>query len=142
MSEDKKIDVVVYDNEFEGVTRDAEVYMTPGARRYFKRVVVGYVVLAVATVLGIWGVTQKVDSDLREQINLFLVQTCKKNIPALEKFNEAVKLDIAIQQDAKLLNIEQGYTKRAALNDNAIAAKRASLLHIPSEKECEDRKAF
>ena len=132
-----------YSNELEKLQADPEHYMTPGARRYFTRVWLGYAVLACAMIAGVWGVTNKVDKTLRKNINTFIVISCKQSIPTLKKFNAAVDADIALQQDAKKLNLARGDTQRAALNDRTIKLKKNSKLHVPTIEECNSRgKAF
>ena len=121
----------------------AEAIMTPGARRYFTRVWFGYLILSCAMSAGIWGVTQKVDSVLRNNLNTYIVASCKQSIPTLKRFNASLQADIELQQDAKKINLSQGETQRAALNDRAIKFKRQSMLPVPTKEECEARgKAF
>lgn len=142
MSEHKQNLDVIYEQELERINRDPALYMTPGARHYFKRVALGYAVLAIACAFGIWGVTQRIDNQLREQLNIFLVQNCEASIPTLKKFNQGVQSDIEQLEDALFINQQRGDSQRVAANKRAIAAKKNQKLHVPTVEECKDRKTF
>lgn len=135
-------DQELYEEELRKLNTDPARYMTPGARKYFKRVWMGYLVLAIAMIVGIWGVSHQTDKILRSNINTFLIANCKSRIPTIKKFNAALQADIDAQKDAKELNMLRGDTQRAALNDRIIKYKKGSMLHVPTIKECENRKAF
>jgi hypothetical protein len=142
MSNRNLTDQELYEKELMKLNTDPAHYMTPGARKYFKRVWMGYLVLAIAMIVGIWGVSHQTDKVLRSNINTFLIANCKSGIPTIKKFNAALQADIDAQKDAKELNMLRGDTQRAALNDRIIKYKKGSMLHVPTIKECENRKAF
>lgn len=144
MSEEKNTKElsVLYEQELERINKDPEAYMTPGARRYFKRVALGYVILAIAFSAGVWGITQRVDNQLRNQINDFLVVSCLNSITTIKKFNQGIEADIELQRDAMKINLSRGDRERVLLNQKTINAKLASKLHVPTKQECKDRKAF
>jgi hypothetical protein len=127
-----------YQKEVEKFLSDPENYVTPGARRYYHRVVAGFVVLAVAFTAGVWAITNL----LRQDLNDFLILSCKASIPTLTKFNQSLQADIDIQRDAQLINLAQKEYERAKLNQRAIEFKTNAMLDVPTEKECEARKAF
>lgn len=131
-----------YSDELAKLQSDPEHYMTPGARRYFRRVTFGYLILAVATCIGIWGVGNRFDNQLRNQINTFIVANCKSSIPTLTNFNAGLDADIEIQKDALALNLSRGDIQRAMINRKAIQAKKNSKLHVPTLEECNNKKAF
>ncbi len=142
MSEEKKQLDVLYEEELERIKSDPALYMTPGARHYFRRVAIGYVILALSGVIGTWAITNKVNHDLRAQLNTFIVQSCKQSIPTLTKFNQGIQADIDQIQDNLFINIQRGDAQRVAANRAALAAKQGSKLHVPTLEECEDRRAF
>lgn len=142
MSEHKQNLDVIYEQELERINKDPSLYMTPGARRYFKRVAFGYAILAIACAFGIWGVTQRIDSQLRKQLNILLVQNCEASIPTLKKFNQGVRSDIEQIKDNLFINTKRGDYQRIAANKRAIVAKKNQILHVPTVEECKDRKAF
>lgn len=138
-----KAESELYASELEKLNSDPAHYMTPGAKRYFRRVALGYAVLATATVLGIWSVTNHIDARLRSQINTFLVESCKSSIPTLKKFNASIQADIDLQSDSRAINITRGDLARARVNTKIIAAKENAKLHVPTLEECEaKRKSF
>lgn len=142
MSDKKLNHQELYEQELKRFQDDPANYVTPGSRKRFNKALAGYLILAVACVAGIWGVSHQTDKTLRTNINTFLVASCKAGIPTIKKFNAALQADIDAQKDAKQLNLSRGDTQRAALNDRIIRYKKDSMLHVPTIKECEDRKAF
>jgi hypothetical protein len=132
----------LYSEELAKLNSDPAHYMTPGARRYFKRVWRGYLFLTAAMVVGIWGVTHHIDAQLRGQINTFLVASCKSSIPTLTRFNQGLQADIDAQQDALFINQRRGDAQRAALNLRIIADKKAAKIKVPTVAECEQRGKF
>jgi hypothetical protein len=138
-NQQKKTD---YADELQKLQENPEHYMTPGARRYFKRVWLGYLILAVAMTVGMWALANNFDHQLRDNINTFLVESCKQSIPTIKKFNQGIQADIDLQKDALFINSKRGDSARVFLNKRAIEQKRNSKLHVPTLEECENRKAF
>lgn len=133
----------IYEDELLRINSDPKLYMTPGARRYFHRVALGYIILACAVTISIWAVTNHVDKVLRQQINTFLVDSCKSSIPTLKKFNASIQADIEQQADFRAINITRGDLASARVNTKIIAAKENAKLHVPTLEECEaKRKSF
>lgn len=112
-------------------------YATPGARRYFRRVAIGYIVLAVAVVFGIKAVSDRADETLRSDINKIAEAQCKGSIPTLNKFNAFVDLVIEANRDAREIALREGDTARVRLNTNNIIKLQESKLRVPSVRECE-----
>lgn len=131
-----------YEQELEELKTNPSLYMTPGAKKYFRRVAVGYVVLACAAAIGIWGVSNHTNNELRENINTYLIESCKSGIPIIKKFNQSLQADIDLQEDARVINIQRGDSQRASLNKKIIDDKKDSMIPVPSIEECENRKTF
>lgn len=131
-----------YEEELKKFQDDPVHYTTPGARRYYNRVVRGYIILAVAMVVGVYSLSNVLSDKVRHDINAYIVASCINSIPTLERFNAKLDTDIEVQQAAKKLNLEQGLTERAALNDKAINAARNSKFPVPTVKECKTRGKF
>ena len=132
----------LYEQELKRFQTDPIHYTTPGARRYYRRVVGGFVVLAASFVVGVWAMTNVLTDKLRHDINTYLVVSCTNSIPTLKKFNAKLDSDIEVQVSAKKLNLQQGDTARAAINDKAIKVAQESKLPVPTKKECKERGAF
>lgn len=132
----------LYSEELAKLNSDPAHYMTPGARRYFKRVWRGYLVLAAAMTIGIWGVSYHTNNQLRKQINLFIIASCKSSIPTLKNFNQSVQADIDAQIDALYINQKRGDFQRVALNKRIISDKKKAKLHVPTIEECNQRGKF
>jgi hypothetical protein len=75
MSESKKNLDVIYEEELIRLNKDPELYMTPGARRYFKRVTLGYIIGFTAVIIVIWAQANRIDYQIRENINTILKAT-------------------------------------------------------------------
>jgi len=132
----------IYSDELSKLRDDPAHYMTPGAKSYFRRVWLGYLILAAAMTFGIWGVTHRIDTQLRKQINIFLVASCKSSIPTLTRFNDSLQADIEAQQDALFINEQRGDSQRAALNRRIITYKKNAMIHVPTIEECNQRGKF
>lgn len=140
--EEHKAAITTYENELEKLKTDPSHYMTPGARRYFYRVAGAYAILAVSFTIGIYAMTDLLTDKLRTDINKYLVISCKSSIPTLTRFNAKLDADIRIQEDAQIINIEQGELERAKLNQEAIEAAERAKFPIPTAEECELRGDF
>ncbi len=111
-------------------------YMTPGARLYFKRVVLGYVALALAMTVGVFATTKAIDQKLRNDLNKIAQKQCLASIPTYKKLNEGLQAQIEIQKDAFHLNLSQGDVRRASLNRDAIKKLQDAKLNAPTKKTC------
>lgn len=58
----RKETFTAYENELEKLQSDPAHYMTPGARKYFRRVTFGYIILSLAMVVGFWGIQNESNS--------------------------------------------------------------------------------
>jgi hypothetical protein len=125
-----------YTDELQKLQSDPEHYMTPGARKYFRRVALGYAVLAVAVCAGIFSLTTRVDHKLRHDLNQLGVKGCLASIPTYKKFNSTIQVQINAQKDALQLNLGRGDVERAAINRKAIKDLQNSKLKVPTKESC------
>lgn len=126
-----------YQIELEALQKDPSHYMTPATRNYFRKVWAGYVVLAISFIVGIWGVTNRQDTEIRKEFNNYASATCKTTTRnALLSFNEFIQTNIEIQMDSYENNKRLGEATRAALNLRAIERFKKNKLPIKSDEEC------
>lgn len=125
-----------YQNELERLRDDPAHYMTPGARKYFRRVAIGYIILAVATVFGIKAVSDRSDNQLRNDINAYAHQSCLGSIPTLNKFNNLIELNIESNRGAREIALREGDDARVRLTTQNIIKLQESKLRVPNAKEC------
>lgn len=125
-------------SEYEKFLKAPEHYITPGARSYFRRVWMGYIVLALAGIIGVWGVTERVDEKIRKDINSYSSLACKTTTRGtIILFNKFVDTNIAIQKDALENNLKRGDIERAAININAIKNFEDSKLPVRTDEDCD-----
>lgn len=110
--------------------------VTGGARRYFKRVWIGYAVLAIACVVGIWSFTNRADDNLRTEINKLSVASCLGGIKTINKYNDFVNSQIETQRESLRLAIQQNDKKRAKINESAINRYTRDKLVPPTVPAC------
>lgn len=129
---------VEYQIELEALQKDPGRYMTPATRRYFRKVWLGYAILTASFVIGIWGVTNRQDTQIRRDLNLYATTACKTTTRStLQLFNRFVQTNIEIQEDALQNNLRLGEARRAEINRRAIKRFMNSKLPIRSDEECE-----
>lgn len=127
----------VFEHELDALRNDPSHYMTPGARRYFRRVALGYIILAIGMSFGIKALSDNVDNNIRRDINKVAEAQCLGSIPTLNKFNAFVDLVIEANRDAREIALREGDTARVRLNTNNIIKLQESKLRVPSVRECE-----
>lgn len=118
-------------------------YMTPGAReqfdRYRTRTTLAFLVLAVAFIVGVWGMTERTDKNIRRDINRIAQQQCISSIPTLKKFNTLVNNQIIISREAREIALDEKDIDRVRLNTRNIIRLQNSKLSIPTKDECMQR---
>lgn len=125
-----------FEHELQALRDDPEHYMTPGARRYFNRVRNGYIILAFACAIGIWALANRVDAQLRDDINSIAEQQCIGSIPTLNKFNNLVDVQIESNRARRALAEQAGDEEIVAITTNTIIKLQKSKLRVPNAKEC------
>ena len=118
-------------------------YMTPGAREAFasyrRTSVVAFVTLAVAFAIGIWGVTERANRQLRKDINNIAQQSCAGSIPTLKKFNGLIEVNIVSSRNARVLAQAEGDLARVKLYTNNIIRLQNAKLDVPTKQQCFQR---
>lgn len=126
-----------FEHELEALREDPGHYMTPGARVYFRRVRNGYIVLALACIMGIWAVSNRADNRLREDINTVARAQCLGSIPTLKRYNSLVDIMIESNRSAREIALAEGDVKRVKLNTQNIIKLQDAHLRVPNAKECD-----
>jgi len=111
-------------------------FLSGGARRYFRRVWIGYAVLALAFTIGIWAFTNLSNNNIKNQINALAQASCLSSIKTYGKFNDLVRTNIQVQQEALELNMQSGDKKRAAINKTAIHNLKQDFIIPPTPLIC------
>lgn len=114
-------------------------YTTAGAKDYFRRVWIGYVILALSGIIGVWAVTDRLDRHVRNDINALGKASClaqRKADSPINKFNDLVEQIIQNNRAARDYNLETGQNARARLNTQAIIQLQKDRIPVPTEKEC------
>lgn len=111
-------------------------YATPGAKRHWFRIKVGYLILAFGCVLGIWAISNHDTNNLKNQINASAVSNCVGSIKIYTKYNDLV--DSIIQTRVESLNrdIESGNKNQAKIDRSAIRRYRNDKIIPPSVPIC------
>lgn len=122
-------------SEEERMKREAE--RDHALNRFFKRAMVGYLILAVGVTVGLYKVADNNDSALRREINQYAVQSCLGSRSTLEKYNSLVQTQIEANLDAEELALIQGRLQAAKINSDNIKKLKTDFLHVPTVKECQ-----
>lgn len=126
-----------FDEEFNKLVSDPKHYVTPGAKKYFRRVTYGYLILAIAATIGIYAVSNRNDTNLRRDINALAARNCIAGIPTLNKYNDLVNDQIQANIKSRALNIKHGRDQAAKINDDNIARLSQDLLTVPTKEQCQ-----
>jgi hypothetical protein len=111
-------------------------FMTPGARRAFNQIKLGYIILAIGFIVGIWGLTHRTDHNLRRDINNVARLNCIGGIKTINKYNDFINGQIEILQASYHLNIKKGEKERANLNLKAIERYQKDKIIPPTPAQC------
>lgn len=114
-------------------------YMTPGAREAFKRIKIGYAILAIGMVLGLWYIPQVFNNQLKDNINKVVMASClesRQPNSVLNKYNRSIDVHINNLREAREINIARGDAARVESNTNAIIALQEVRAPILTVKEC------
>lgn len=98
--------------------------------------IAGYIIMAIGTTLGVWFVGHHSSENLKNQINSVVTDLCIGNRPTIMKENKLRDVQISIAQAALDINLKDGDTERAALNNRTIVALRDAKRHVPTIEEC------
>jgi ferric-dicitrate binding protein FerR (iron transport regulator) len=126
-----------YENELEALRNDPEHYMTPGARKYFRRVSLGYIILAVGCVMGIWALTQRADEQIRHDINSVAKAQCLGSIPTLTNYNAFVDIQIDSNRRSRTIAEKEHDAARVVLTTTNIIKLQKAHIRVPNAKECD-----
>ncbi len=132
-----------YESELEKLRNDPGHYITPGARKAFNdyrnKAIVGYLILAVACIVGIYSVSKNNKEDLKAQINMFATQSCLASTKPgsnLHRYNDLIETQIEANRAAREINLDRGDRRRADLNTKTIIRLQKDKIDIPTEQSC------
>lgn len=131
-----------FDNCFEDYLKRNPHFVSPGAKVYYHRVLMGYVILAVACIVGIWSLSNLQDKHLRTDINKLGVAGCLNSIGIYNKFNDSIQTQIDTQKKARRINLMNGLNNRVALNEKTIKELESDKIKPPTKEECRVRKTL
>lgn len=108
-----------------------------GATGQFSRsTIAAYIVLAFAAVVGVYFVGRESSDTLKNDLNHIVTTLCIQNIPRIKAENSLRDVQIGIVRDTKKLNLQDGDSARAAINDRYIIALRNAKRQVPTRAEC------
>ena len=126
-----------FEDELARLQEDPAHYMTPGARAYFRRVMLGYIILAIAASMGIWAFSQKAADQVRTDINVVAKAQCLGSIPTLKKYNSLVEIMIESNRGSRAIALKERDFARVTLTTSNIVKLQKAYLRVPSPKECD-----
>lgn len=126
-----------FEEELKALRDDPDHYMTPGARRYFRRVAIGYIILAIGMSFGIKALSDNVDDNIRNDINEVAKQQCLGSIPTLNSFNSLVDSQIETYRSRRTLAEEQNDEALVQIMTTSIIELQESKIRVPVAKECD-----
>jgi len=122
--------------QLEDAIKNDPRFLSGGARRYFKRVWIGYFILAVAMVVGIWAFTNRADKNLRNDINRLNTISCISSIKIFTKYNDFVGEAIKTQKENLFLAKAQHDLRRIRIAKSAIQRYEKEKIVPPTPLQC------
>jgi len=98
-----------------------------------------YILVALAAIIGVYGISERTDSNIRNHLNEVVTQLCLSNIPRVQAESDLRDAQISVALAAYKLNIQQGDKSRAKLNQDTVAALKKAKRHVPTVKECNQK---
>jgi hypothetical protein len=111
-------------------------FATPGARRYVRSVWIGYAVLAIATVIGIWAFTNRADKHLRRDIAHTDQIGCLASIKIFHKYNDLIDSIIVTRREQYKLAIKNHQPANAKIQLEAIKRYESDKIVPPTPIDC------
>lgn len=100
-----------------------------------------YIFVAIGAIIGVFAISERTDSNIRNHLNEVVTELCIKNIPTIQKENKLRDEQIRVAKDSYQLNVQRGDKARAAISQDQIRALRNAKRHVPTVEECR-RKLF
>lgn len=105
--------------------------------RWRKRVVAGYIVLAIASAIGIKAETDKSSDDLARSLNSQRLTSCHIGQTNARKFNDFVNGAVVSRTNEAAYDVAHGNPAAAKLNYLDAARYKKDLEHVRTEAECQ-----
>ena len=122
--------------EVEDAIRNDPRFLSGGARRYFRRVWLGYLILALGCIIGIWAFTSRADENLRKDINKLNVISCISSIKIFEKYDDFVDSAIQTQRQNLVVAKQEHDAKRMKIAQSAIKRYASDKVIPPTPLQC------
>jgi hypothetical protein len=120
----------------EEVFRNNPHLLSQGARKEIRKIKAGFVVLAIATVVGIWAFTARADRNLRQDIRKQQVRSCLSSIQIINKYNNLVQSIVETRQEALNAAIKENNKTQIKLNRQAVKRYKTDLISPPTTNQC------
>jgi hypothetical protein len=111
-------------------------FMTPGAKRAFNQIRIGYIILAVAAAVGIWAVSNRTDNHIRRDINRVAQKQCLAGIVTVNKYNDLVDSILKTRRDSLRLALKDHDAQQVLVNKRAIRRYAKDKIIPPTPAEC------
>jgi uncharacterized membrane protein len=106
-------------------------------KKYFRRVWVGYIILAVSGVIGTIAISNRYDTVLRNDYSELSRKSCVEKIEILKKYNNFVEQNIFILKEQNKTYNKTKNIKSIKINNFIIKKYKLSKILIPSVEECQ-----
>jgi hypothetical protein len=129
-----------FDEQFEDFMRRNPNYATPGAKRHWRKIKIGYLVLAIGCIIGIWAISNHDTNNLKTQINQSATANCISGIRIFTKYNDLVSSIIqtrrqSIEKDKKIHDLRQ-----LKIDKDAVARYKKDKIIPPTVLICKKSK--
>jgi len=129
-----------YSEELRKLNEDPAHYITPGAKKALRRMVFGYVILAIACIIGVWAISTSTNNRLKNDINRVARIQCLNNLKPnspLNKYNDFVEANIQNIRETREINLSRGDKERVRANNKAIIRLQKDKITLPTKEACE-----
>lgn len=101
------------------------------------RAVAGFLILAVASAAGIWGVSKHANDQTISKINTYAVSACLSGISTTSKANDVVNTLITNAQARIQKDIQDKDLDALKLDNAALGRAQNDLFSVPTKAECQ-----
>lgn len=120
----------------EEVFRKNPHLLSRGARTEIRKIKAGFLVLAIATIVGIWAFTARADRNLRHEINSYAESSCIASRATLGKYNDLVNSILQTREQSLALSVQQNNKQQEKINRDAIIRYSHDKLLVRSIADC------
>ena len=92
--------------------------------------------LAIAAIIGVWGISKNNSDQIKKDINKISIAGCFNSQVTYKKYNDFLEDQIASVQETRIINIQRGDAQRAESNRKSIERLQKDFVDVPSDAEC------